>query len=117
MKLVEGMSYRQWQKRNTEHFKYLNKIQQKEARKQGYCNLSWDKVQNSWRLICKVTKNIASFFEHKLSKGDLNGAIELSLLEAEKAKRLARRTIKSLNIKQRYFDKLADETLAKYPVL
>lgn len=117
MKLVEGMSYRQWQKRNTEHFNYLTKTQQKEARKQGYCNLGWDKVHNSWVVICKLANNVASFFEHKLRKGDVIGAIELSIFEAEQAKHLARQAIKTLDITQQYFDKLADETLAKYSVL
>lgn len=117
MKLFEGMSYRQWQKRNTEHFNYLTKTQQREARKQGYCNMSWDKVHNSWKLICKVTNNVVSFFEHKLSKGDIIGAIEISILEAEQAKHLAQQAINNLHTTQQYFDKVADETLAKYPLL
>lgn len=117
MKLVEGMSYRQWQKRNTQRFNYLTKTQQKEARQQGYCNLGWDKVQNSWKLICKLANNVASLFEHKLSKGNIIGAIELSIFEADQAKYLARQAIKSLDRNQQYFDKVADETLAKYPLL
>lgn len=117
MKLVEGMSYRQWQKRNTEHFNYLTKTQQKEARKQGYCNLGWDKVPDSWVLICKLAKNVASLFEHRLSKGDIIGAIDLSILEADRAKDLARQALDTLEANQQRFDKVADKTLAKYPVL
>lgn len=117
MKLVEDMSYRRWQKRNTEHFNYLTKTQQKEARKQGYCNLGWDKVHNSWGIVCKFAKNVASFFEHKLRKGDIIGAIEISIFEAEEANHLARQAINSINKTQQYFDKVADETLAKYPLL
>jgi hypothetical protein len=56
-------------------------------------------------------------FEHKLRKGDIIGAIELSILEADKAKHMAQKAIKSLNKNQQYFDQLADEALAKYPLL
>jgi hypothetical protein len=117
MKLIEGMNYRQWQKRNTEHFNSLAKTQQKQARQQGYCNIGWEQVQNSWKIIYKPEPNVSSLFEHKLRKGDIIGAIELSILEADKAKHLARQAIKSLEKNQQYFDKLADETLAKYPLL
>lgn len=117
MKLIEGMNYRQWQKRNTEHFSSLTKAQQKEARKQGYCNIGWDKVQNSWGIIYKLALNVTTLFEHKLHKGDIIGAIELSILEAEQVKHLARQAIASLDRTQQYFDLVADETLAKYPLL
>ena len=117
MKLVEGMNYRQWQKRNTEHFNSLTNNQQKEARKQGYSNVGWDQVQNSWAIIYKPAINVPSLFEHKLRKGDIVGAIELSIFEADKAKHLAHQTIESLNKNQQYFDELVEKTLAKYPLL
>lgn len=117
MKFIESLNYRQWQRRNTEHFNSLTKTQQKETRKQGYCNTGWDKVQGSWQIICKFNKNINSLFEHKLRKGDILGAVELSILEADRAKTLARQAIKSLNKNQTYFDKLAKETLANYPLV
>jgi hypothetical protein len=117
MKLIEGMNYRQWQKRNTEHFYSLPKNQQKKARQQGYSNIGWDKVQKSWKIILKLDDVTPSLFEHKFRKGDITGAINLSILEAEKAKNLAQKTIQTLTRNQQYFDKLADEALAKYPPL
>lgn len=117
MKLIKGMSYRQWQKQNKEYFNSINKTQQKEARQKGYCNIGWDRVQNSWEIIYKFYHDVPSLFEHKLHKGDVIGAIEISLLTADKAKHLARQAIRSLNKSQQCFDKLADETLAKYPLL
>ena len=117
MKLVNSMNYRQWQKRNTEYFNSLTKLQQKEARNLGYCNVGWNKVQFSWQIIYRFTNTPPSLFEHKLRKGDIVGAIELSIFEADKAKHLAHQTIDSLNKNQQYFDELAEKTLAKYPLL
>lgn len=117
MKLIEGMNYRQWQKRNTERFNKLTKNQQKKARQQGYSNVGWDKVQKSWVIIYKLASDVIRLFEHKLRKGDIIGAIELSILEADKAKHMAQKTINSINKNQQYFDQLADEALAKYPLL
>ncbi len=113
------MNYRQWQKRNTEHFKSLTKNQQKEARNLGYCNIGWDKVQASWQIICNLTdklKKIPSLFEYKLRKGDIVGAMELSIFEAGQAKHLAQQTTATLDETQKYFDKLADEASAKHPL-
>jgi hypothetical protein len=117
MKLLEGMTYRQWQQRNTEVFNSLTKNKQKEARSQGYNNIGWNKVQKSWRIINRLASDVISLFGHKLRKGDIIGAIELSILEADKAKHLAQKVIENLNENQQYFDKLADEALAKYPLL
>jgi hypothetical protein len=117
MKLIAGMNYRQWQKRNTEQFNSLTKSQQKEARQQGYCNIGWNKVQKSWRIIYKLAINVPTLFEYKLRKGDIIGAIELSILEAERTKRLARQALETLEKKQQYLGKVADKTLAKYSLL
>ena len=117
MKVTGGMSYREWQRRNKEHFGLLTKVQQKQARKQGYCNAGWDKVKESWKILCKLTDNIASLFEHKLNKGDIVGAIELSLLDAEHAKGIARKAVSDLDASEKRLTKIADEALAKYPLL
>lgn len=117
MKLIAGMNYRQWQIRNTEHFNSLNKSDQKEARQQGYCNIGWNKVQDSWKIICKLAINVPTLFERKLRKGNIIDAIKLPILEAEKAKHIARQAINILDKNQQHFDKLADEALAKYPLL
>jgi hypothetical protein len=117
MKATGGMNYREWQRRNTKRFSLLTKMQQKQARNQGYCNIGWDKVQDSWKILCKFTDNITSLFEHKLSKGDIVGAIELSLLDTEHAKRIAQKAVSDLDANEKRLRKVADEALAKYPLL
>ncbi len=117
MKLIEAMNYREWQKRNTEHFNKLTKNQRKKARQQGYSNVGWQNVQKSWNIVLKIDTPPPNLFEYKLRKGDIIGAIGLSILEAERAKHQAQTAIKSLNKNQQYFDQLADEALAKYPLL
>jgi hypothetical protein len=117
MKVKGGMNYREWQRRNTKHLSLLTQVQQKQARNQGYCNIGWDKVQNSWKILCKFTDNVTSLFEHKLSKGDIVGAIELSLLDAEHAKGIAQKAVSDLDANEKRLSKVADEALAKYPLL
>jgi hypothetical protein len=117
MKVLEGKNYRQWQSRNTSHFNSLTKKQQKEIRNQGYCNIGWDKVQNSWEIICKSNRNIASLFEHKLKKGNVIGAIELLLVDAGDTKKIAQEAVNSLAANQKRFKKIGNEALAKYPAL
>lgn len=117
MKLVEGMSYRQWQKRNTELFSSLTKEQQRIARQQGYCNVGWDKVQGSWRIISKLTKKIVTLFEHKLGKGDVTGAIALLISEAQQVKQLAQQAISGFDKAQQSFDQLVERGLANYSLL
>lgn len=114
------MNYRQWQKRNTKRFKSLTKNQQKEARNLGYCNIGWDKVQASWQIIYNFpgdTPKTTTLFEYKLCKGDVIGAMELSIFEAGQAKHLAQQTTATLDETQKYFNEVADEVLAKYPLL
>lgn len=117
MKVTGGMNYREWQRRNKEHFSLLTKVQQKQVRQQGYCNTGWDKVQESWKILCKLTDNVTTLFEHKLSKGDIVGAIDLSLLDADNAKEIARKTVSALDARENRLTKIADEALAKYPLL
>ncbi|MBE9116477.1 hypothetical protein IQ249_11255 [Lusitaniella coriacea LEGE 07157] len=117
MKIVKGLKYRDWQKRNKEHFESLSSDKQKKARKQGYCNRGWKKVISSWKILCKAHKKISSLFDYKLSQGDLIGAIDLSILEADKAKETAKLALKELNENQKKLDKLANEALQKYSPL
>ena len=117
MRLNEAMNYRQWQKRNTEHFNQLTKTQKKEIRQQGYYNNSWKRVQLSWELLCQVDRSVTTLLEYKLLNRDIIGAIELSITEAEGAKYLAQQALLALEKNQQYLDKLADKTLAKYPLL
>jgi hypothetical protein len=115
-KLIEGMRYLEWQKRNQQGFENLTKIQKKEARNQGYYNRGWDKVLNSWKIICQIN-NIVTLFEYKLSKGDIIGAIGQSIAEANQAQILVRQSIDALEKNQAFLDQLASATLAKYHTL
>lgn len=109
MTLVEGRNYRQWQKRNTEHFMCLSKSQQTEIYKQGYCNVGWSKVKKSWEILnsqnlpqkeekeaSKFTSNVVNLFEHKLRKGNPVGAIGLSILDAERVWMIVKTTIEDM---------------------
>lgn len=128
---IEGMNYRQWQKRNTEYFNRLNKLQQAESRKRGYRNIGWDRVQKSWKLVntsnqaeneetvvpFKKPNNIASLFDHKLHKGDVVGALDLSILEYERASVMAKQALKELENNRNYLNKITVEALAKYQTM
>ncbi len=127
MKNIEGLNYRQWQKRNTNCFKSLAKSKQQEARQQGYHNVGWNKVQQSWQILVQFTSSsssslepdnkVFSLFEHKVNQEDLLGAINLSILEAEQAKKTAQQSLETLNKNQEKFEKLADQALEKYSIL
>ncbi|NER52472.1 MAG: hypothetical protein F6J92_38710 [Symploca sp. SIO1A3] len=117
MDMDNKMNYREWQKRNTKHFGSLSKLEQKQARNQGYYNVGWVKVKKSWQIICKFTNNVSSLFEHKLNKGDLVGAIELSMIEALDTKRMAQKTINDLEMNEQRLTKIADQALAKHTLL
>ena len=117
MKLIDGLNYRQWQKRNTQKFNALISSQQKEARKQGYKNQGWQNVQKSWNILQSLSSNVVSMFEAKLDKGDLVGALELSILEGEESQTIATKAIKKIFQNQKEIDEKADHILAKYPLL
>ncbi|MEM8723524.1 MAG: hypothetical protein AAGE84_30290 [Cyanobacteria bacterium P01_G01_bin.39] len=50
---LDGLNYRQAQKRNSERFFLFSRKQQHNLRQQGYKNLGWDKVCQSWNLLQK----------------------------------------------------------------
>ena len=119
MKLVEGINYRQWQQRNTKMFNSLTKKQKRECRQLGYCNMGWLKVQKSWQIINDFTnkENVISLFDYRLSQGDLIGAIDLAILDSERAKLIAKEGQNTLNTIQTRLDDIANKTLLKYPLL
>jgi hypothetical protein len=127
MKLIEGLNYRQWQKRNKEHFQSLSKAKQKELRKQGYCNIGWNRVKKSWKILVndhssydnlsENADNVISLFEHKLNQKDLQGAIQLSIMEADNAKKIAQQALQELEENQKRLAQLATESLNKYSLL
>ncbi|MFP4409998.1 hypothetical protein [Coleofasciculus sp.] len=116
MKLVDGLSYRDWQKRNTEAFSKLDCSQGKKLRSKGYRNIGWDNVQKSWSLLQSSFQEL-SLFEHKLRKGDLTGAINHSILEAEQAQEIASEALESITENYNNVKEIADQALAKYQLL
>lgn len=112
---VEGMSYRQWQKRNNDTFQKLTKAQQQTARQRGYRNIGWQQVQQSWGILQQLTP--PSLFDAKLKKGDLVGAIDQSILEAEQAQAIAKQGIAELKRKRSKIQELAEDALNKYQLL
>lgn len=118
MKLIDGLTYFQWQRRNSEYLKSLTKCEQKEVKKQGYFNKGWDKVRYSWTLILPlIAPKVISLFEHKLCKHDLTSAIKLSILEAEQTHQLAEDTLIKLKKNQEKMNKLVTDTFKKYTLL
>ena len=73
---LDGLNYREAQKRNSVTFEGLDSITKKELRKRGYKNIGWDNVVKSWYLLCEFNNysqanvddkvvNIAVFAEQK----------------------------------------------------
>ncbi len=112
MKLVKGLSYRQWQKRNTSTFKALSKDVQKEIRTKGYYNVGWDKVKKSWKLISE--SQVINLIDYKLKSGDLDGAINIVNIESENVNKLANKTIDNIQQTRQQLDKLVANTINKY---
>ena len=50
---LDGLGYRQAQKRNSEKFNSLSQVKRKELRQKGYKNLGWDNVCQSWNILLK----------------------------------------------------------------
>ncbi len=96
MKLIENLTYRQWQKRNSSIFNQLTKSEQKELREKGYRNIGWNKVQQSWLILQELDPKVVSLFDHKLAKGDLLGAIDLAIIDSENTSNIAKQTINTL---------------------
>jgi len=113
---VDGLSYRQWQKRNTDTFQQLTKAQKQAARQQGYRNMGWQQAQQAWKVLQQLAKP-PSLFDAKLKKGDLAGAIDQSRLEAEQAQALAKQGVTNLKRQQKQIRELAEQTLNKYQLL
>ncbi|PZV27870.1 MAG: hypothetical protein DCF12_01900 [Snowella sp.] len=124
MKNDDKMTYRDWQKRNTNKFSYLNNFQKKEIRNRGYKNIGWIQVKSSWEILCEYFSNqeenqdnSISMFDYKISQGDIIGAINLSILESDVAKKVAIEAQKKLLQSQKYLEKISLDSLEKYPLL
>ncbi|MCS7030474.1 MAG: hypothetical protein NZL92_02930 [Gloeomargarita sp. SKYG116] len=55
-KTLDGLSYRQAQRRNSQLFSQLSKAEQRELRAKGYRNKGWGQVQKSWYLLGEYIK-------------------------------------------------------------
>jgi hypothetical protein len=84
MNKVDGLTYRQWQARNTEFFKKLTPSQTKNIRAKGYKNVGWKNVQKSWEIINTVD-NVVNLIDKRVEKGDVQGVIRHSILNLDKA--------------------------------
>lgn len=114
MKLVDNLNYRQWQKRNSLAFNQLDKSQQKEIRKKGYCNRGWIQLEKSWMILQEYQGKIVSIFDHKLAKDDLVGAIKVAIMNSEQTSNIAEEAISVLEENQQKLNQLAGKTLNKY---
>lgn len=96
---LDGLNYRQAQKRNSDRFNSLTRNQQQQLRTQGYKNCGWDNIRTSWQLLIDEISELVDFVdfaikkvEHRYEQAKQTGdAIEV--LEAGKA------VIKSLKLK------------------
>jgi hypothetical protein len=116
MKILDELNYRQWQKRNTEAFGKLSTKQKHEARQNGYWNSGWEKVKNSWKILASFFE-VISIFDTKLKKGDVLGAINQCIFEAEQVQTIAQQAIKDLDDNQTILTEIANATLNKYQFL
>lgn len=116
MKIIDDLNYRQWQLRNKEIFSQLDRPKKKKLREKGYYNKGWDNVKRSWKILNDTAKE-SSLFDYKLKKGDLIGAINHSILEAEQAQKKAQEALEDLEKKRRSINKKAEEALARYQLL
>lgn len=116
---IGGLSYRQWQRRNTEAFKQLSKEQQQTARGQGYYNVSWKRVQASWQILQALAapSPVPTLFDAKLKKGDVAGAIDQSLLAADQAQTVAHAGQQELKRQRQQIKENAEAAIHKYQLL
>ena len=116
MKTIEVMGYGQWQKRNTKAFEKLSRKQQQEIRKKGYFNVGWEKIKLSWRILSSFAES-SNFFNIKLKKGDLSGAIDQCILEVEQFHKKSQQAITELRHEYNILNEFAQSALDKYQLL
>lgn len=72
-KQLDGLNYRQAQKRNSETFGSLSRTEQKQIRQQGYKNLGWDNVRRAWTILQKLTSSSpVNLIEFAIEKAEAN---------------------------------------------
>ncbi|MGK7942293.1 MAG: hypothetical protein AB4062_19460 [Crocosphaera sp.] len=97
---LDGLNYREAQKRNSEKFNSLSQIEQKQARQKGYKNLGWDNVRKSWNIMLNfIPLSPIDFTSFAIKKAENQYEIAKKggdLLEVLKA---GKRVITSLKLK------------------
>lgn len=72
-KLLEGLNYRQAQKRNSEKFSSFSKVKQKEIRQKGYKNIGWNNVSQSWDILQNfMSDSTLNFVNFAIKKAEIN---------------------------------------------
>jgi hypothetical protein len=82
--------------------------------------MGWSKVKISWDILQDFKNNtykVVSLFEHELNKGNLVKAIDLAIIESEKAKKMSEEGKQELEKIYKNLNEIADKALAKYPPL
>jgi hypothetical protein len=123
MNKIDGLTYRQWQSRNSESLKELSPSQVKDVRAKGYRNIGWENVKKSWQIINRID-NVISLVDKKIERGDLDGVIRHSILTIDKAIDYADESIKLAQDAQKEIEasldkskKIAKKALSKYKTL
>lgn len=126
------MSYRQQQQRNAAAFNALTKEQQQQARAMGYSNRGAVKVQNSWAILQEFVGTPAEEADEKFSSlreasptslegffshGEVAVMVAQVELEAMLLLQDLREERDRLDANAQRLNAIADEALAKYPLL
>lgn len=96
-KQLDGLNYRQAQKRNSENLNSLSKPEQNQIRQQGYKNSGWENVCKYWVILQKITPSLVVEFAIKKAENQYQQAKQNgNLLEVLKT---GKDVIKSLKLK------------------
>ncbi|AIE74190.1 MULTISPECIES: hypothetical protein [unclassified Synechocystis] len=123
MNTIDGLTYRQWQTRNTEFLKKLSPSQVKDVRAKGYKNVGWENVKKSWKIISNID-NVISLIDKRMKRGDIPGVIRHSILTLDKAIEYADESIQFAQDTEKEIEasldkskKIAKKALSKYKIL
>jgi hypothetical protein len=59
---VQGLTYRMWQKRNSERFSQLLRFEKKKARERGYRNVGWGNVIAAYQILIDLVDEALAMF-------------------------------------------------------
>jgi hypothetical protein len=70
-KQLDGLNYKQFQKRNSDKFNSLSQNSKKLARQEGYKNIGWENICQSWNILQRVTIFLpVDFIEFTINKAE-----------------------------------------------